>query len=128
MPIIHEVDGKLAVTYLVDEKKAAEVNERHGFGGEIVPPSAVPPRSLFRGAWIRKPGGVEVDMPQARALHMDDIRKGRDAKLRELDVEQLRGNSVEAQKQALRDLPQTFDLNAAQTPEQLKALWPDELT
>ena len=30
-------------------------------------------------------------------------------------------------KQALRDLPQTFDLSSPVTPDELKAAWPDEL-
>jgi hypothetical protein len=78
----------------------------------------------FRDAW--KPD-LTVDMPKARAIHMDRIRVVRDKELARLDIEQLKGSDVAAQKQALRDIPQTFDLTAATTPDDLKALWPADL-
>ena len=58
---------------------------------------------------------------------MDEIRKVRNKKLEELDVETLRGVDVQEKKQKLRDIPSTFDLTKAATPKDLKALWPNEL-
>jgi hypothetical protein len=58
---------------------------------------------------------------------MDNIRSKRDEKLKELDIEQLKGVDVSAQKQVLRDIPQTFDLTGAATPDELKTLWPPEV-
>lgn len=80
----------------------------------------------FRNAWAWT-GAVSIDMPKARDIHMGRIRAARDAELAKLDIEQLKGNDVTAEKQRLRDIPQTFDLTAAATPDELKALWPEGL-
>jgi len=78
---------------------------------------------------------IRVNMEKARAIHMDAIRKVRDAEPVKLDVPYLRalenGESsdqatIAAAKQLLRDIPQTFDLNA-RTAQQLKAQWPEAL-
>jgi hypothetical protein len=66
-------------------------------------------------------------MEKARAIHLGRIRSARNRELARLDIEQLKGIDVAAEKQRLRDLPATFDLAAATTPEELKSLWPDEL-
>ncbi len=90
----------------------------------------------FRDAWKRGVAGVDVDMPKARVIHMDRIRVARDKQLNELDKQTLKavgqGDAaeqarIEAEKQRLRDLPQTFDLTNASTPEALAALWPTDL-
>lgn len=84
----------------------------------------IPKDRTFRNAW--KPD-LSVDMDKARDIHMDRIRIERDRELARLDIEQLKGRDVTADKQALRDIPQTFDLTQAATPDELKALWPVEL-
>ena len=72
-------------------------------------------------------------MPKARLLHMAHIRTARDKALLALDLPFMRavetGNLLEqqrigAEKQVLRDIPQTFDLSIHPTPEALKAAWP----
>lgn len=70
---------------------------------------------------------VKVNMNKARDIHMGRIRGARDIKLAKLDIEQLKGEDVAEEKQTLRDLPNTFDLTSASTPEELKALWPNKL-
>ena len=66
---------------------------------------------------------------------MDGIRFIRNAELVARDTTFMRaveaGNTdtqtaIGTEKQALRDIPQTFDLSA-DTPEELKAKWPSEL-
>lgn len=86
----------------------------------------IPQDRYFRKAWEDN-GTLSVNMPKARDIHMDRIRAKRNEKLKELDIETLKGRDVQTEKQALRDIPQTFDLTKATTPEELKALWPDEL-
>jgi hypothetical protein len=90
----------------------------------------------FREAWTEVDGVIDVDMPKARGVHMDNIRKERNKKLTALDLDFLRAieagdtseqDRVAGEKQVLRDIPQTFDLSGATTPEELKALWPSEL-
>jgi len=93
----------------------------------------IPADRTFRAAWS---AGMVVDMAKARTIHMASIRKARDAALPALDVEfskalgrrdNAKADAVEAQRQVLRDLPTTFDLTGAKTPEELKALWPEGL-
>jgi hypothetical protein len=76
-------------------------------------------------------------MAKARVIHLAEIRRVRDAELAALDVPFMRAietgdrdaqAAIAQQKQTLRDIPQTFDLANARTPEQLKALWPDGLS
>jgi hypothetical protein len=86
----------------------------------------IPKDRYFRNAWKQSGKTVIVDMAKAKEVHMEKIRKARNAKLAKLDIETMKGNDVQKEKQALRDLPDTFDLTA-KTPEELKALWPDEL-
>lgn len=84
---------------------------------------ADPPDETFREAWEFH-GGINVNMFKAKQMHMDRIRKARDARLAELDKRKY-GAEYDAERQALRDLPQTFDLSGAKTPEELKQLWPE---
>lgn len=89
-----------------------------------LPESAVPADLSFRNAWN---ADLVVDMSKARDIHMDRIRAVRDKEMAKLDVEQLKGRDVKAEKDVLREIPQTFDLAQADTPEALKALWPSDL-
>jgi len=78
---------------------------------------------------------INVNMNKARAIHLKEIRRVRNEELVALDVPFMRAieagdaeaqATIAAKKQALRDIPQTFDLTA-RTPQQLKGKWPVEL-
>ena len=89
------------------------------------------------GAWeMDVDGRPKVNIAKARIIQMDHIRMVRDRELQRLDIDALRavgtgdtakGTAVEAEKQVLRDLPQTFDLSSYTTPVELAAAWPAEL-
>ena len=80
---------------------------------------------------------VNVDMTKARAIHLEEIRKVRNAELAKEDITFMRAvedgdtdaqATIKTKKQTLRDLPATFDITTGvDTPEQLKAKWPTEL-
>ena len=80
---------------------------------------------------------VNVDMTKARAIHLAEIRKVRDAELVKKDVPFMRAveagdasaqSTIGTEKQALRDIPATCDITTdVDTPEKLKAKWPTEL-
>lgn len=102
----------------------------------IVDSSAVPEDRTYRNAWQLEGKKVSVDMQKARAVHMDKLRKLRDAKLKQLDTDYLIADeggdpakkaAIKALKQKLRDMPENFDLSLAQDPDQLKSLMPDYL-
>lgn len=86
----------------------------------------------FRGAW-RDKGKVEVDMPAAREIQRERIRKARVALLEALDVEYSRADEagdnakkrdIATEKQRLRDLTKDPRIDAAQTPDELKVILP----
>ncbi len=102
----------------------------------VVDDTQVPADRTFRDAWRCAAGAVDVGLPQARGIHMDAIRRARDEALSRLDAPYLeavekgdagRREEVARRKQALRDIPQTFDLAPAATPEELEDLWPPDL-
>jgi CRISPR/Cas system-associated endonuclease Cas3-HD len=80
---------------------------------------------------------ITVNMAKARMIHMNNIRAIRDRELAAKDITFMRavedGNAdaqttIKNEKQNLRDIPQTFDITTGvDTPEQLKAKWPDGL-
>ena len=80
---------------------------------------------------------INVNMTKARAIHLEEIRRVRNAELVKEDVTFMRAvedgdtdaqATIKTKKQALRDLPATFDLETGvDTPEKLKAKWPTEL-
>jgi len=80
---------------------------------------------------------INVNMTKARAIHLEEIRKARNAELVKEDVTFMRAiedgdtdaqATIKTKKQTLRDLPATFDITTdVDTPEKLKAKWPTEL-
>ena len=104
---------------------------------KIVPHDYVPDDWQFRDAFTDNGSAVVVDMEKARSIHMNRIRKARDAKLAALDIPFMRAvesghqtaiEMITEQKRILRDIPQTFDIvTGVSTPEQLSEKWPFEL-
>ena len=80
---------------------------------------------------------INVNMTQARAIHLVEIRRVRDEELVKLDVPWMKAveagdtdaqATIKAEKETLRDLPATFNITTGvDTPEKLKAKWPTEL-
>lgn len=80
---------------------------------------------------------INVNMTKARAIHLAEIRRARNAELVKEDVTFMRAvevgdtdaqATIKTKKQALRDIPATFDITTdVDTPEKLKAKWPSEL-
>lgn len=101
----------------------------------IIDKSKVPNRK-FRDAWKQESSSVVEDMTKAKAIHMDRIRVYRNTELDKEDINYQRAieaddndtkAAVATKKQALRNIPQTFDLSGASNGEELDALWPSEL-
>lgn len=100
--------------------------------------SVSPENDYFFDAWEWVNGRCGVSMSKARTIHLGKIRIARNAKLAALDVPFMRAiesgdtdaqDTIAAEKQALRDIPQTFTLNTENdTPDELEALWPPNLT
>lgn len=125
-----------------EELTDAEVEQR---AWDKLPDDAIDPRFVdegdipedrtFRGAW--KPD-LSVDMDKARDIHKDRMRAVRKPLLEALDVEYQRADErgeaeakakaeVAARKQALRDVTADPAIAAAETPDDLMAVWPEVL-
>ena len=91
----------------------------------------------FRDAWVWDGSKIVHDLPKARAIHMDRIRAVRNEELTKRDITFLRAveagdtdaqATIAAEKQTLRDTPQTFDITSnITTLPQLRDAWPIEL-
>ena len=77
---------------------------------------------------------IKINMEKARGIQMDNIREMRNKELAKKDVEQKKALeaddgsaiAIAAEKQALRVIPQTFDLTT-NTADELKEKWPEGL-
>ena len=77
---------------------------------------------------------IKINLEKARGIQMDRIREMRDKELakkegeymKALEADDGRAKAIAAEKQALRDIPQTFDLTT-DTADELKEKWPEGL-
>ena len=123
--------------YVEDAVQRAKIDECSGddfrYAGK---PDADGIRDGKDGAWEMDVDGTpKVNMEKARGVQMDKIRISRNKELAKMDLLSLRAietgdidtqGTIATEKQALRDIPQTFDLTT-DTPEELKAKWPEGL-
>ena len=77
---------------------------------------------------------ITINMAKARNIHREKMRAARTPLLAALDIAFQRAleqnantATIVAQKQALRDVTSDPAIEAAQTVEELKAVWPDIL-
>ena len=77
---------------------------------------------------------ININMNKARDIHREKVRQARNPKLAAKDVEFQRAletgadtSAIVADKQALRDAPASAAIEAATTPDELKASWDAEL-
>ena len=94
----------------------------------------LPSDRVFRNAWEASDpsvGVIQVNMDQAKEIWRDKIRRLRVAEFEKLDTAFMKAmetgadtTDIVAQKQVLRDAPAHADIDAATTPEQLKAVQP----
>lgn len=123
-----EVGGRVDVVFVAPGEEIGTV--------AVIEADSLPSDRTFRGAWALVDGQVQVDMPKAREIWRGLIRTARAPVLARLDVEwQRAAEEGDAERQAavlqvktrLRDAPEDPRIEAATTPEELLALWPEEL-
>lgn len=104
---------------------------------QVVAAESLPAQRFFRDTWMIdvNTGNVVESLPKARDMFMALIREARNKKLAELDVETIKATgagdqtrlaAVEAEKEALRDLPESVSpaLKMADSIEELCICWP----
>jgi len=92
----------------------------------------LPAERTFREGWEANDNGtITVNMTKAKDIWRDKIRLAREPELDKLDTAFMKaletGSSttqIVADKQALRDAPSHADIDAATTPDELKAVQP----
>ncbi len=127
------------ITIIFDDYQADILAKLHAdtqarvTGHRVAAPTEIPTDRTFRRAWRDGGDKIDVDMPTAREVWRDRMRAAREPKLASLDVEYQRADEggdakakkdVAAAKQALRDVTADPAIEAARTPEELKAVWP----
>jgi len=77
---------------------------------------------------------ITINMSKARNIHRDAMRQARAPLFKDLDLAYMRAteagadtSEIIAKKQALRDVTTDPAIDAAQTPEELKAVWSEIL-
>lgn len=139
LPLIGTPD-EAGVMRLSDEDYRSHVLERSIPKGvdfiELADDWQPPDDRTYRDAWVKAAGKVEVDMPKARNIHRDRLRAERAPKLAALDADYLKADEagdlaakarITAEKQALRDVTADPGIEAAKTPQELKAVIPSVL-
>lgn len=144
---LEDLQKQFGPTFTVADMKALAMRRRLAQGATFIemPDGWEPPADrTFRNAWRVKGKSIEgvehpecaeleVDMPAAREIHRGWLRRKRIGKLAELDVEYQKADEqndnakkrlVATEKQRLRDLPSDPRIDAAKTPDELKAVTP----
>ena len=106
-------DGRLAIVAPSNSfdgtiEELAGLSVPHGIKWQEIDSSDIPTDRHFRDAWVFN-DGLSVDIEKAREVQKEHIRETRKPLLEALDIRQLRGEDVEAEKQALRDLTDSVE-------------------
>lgn len=132
-PVRNTYPTREALTDEEVEQRAWNKLPLDAIGPRFVDELAIPTDRTFRNAWK---ADLTVDMLKAQDIHRNKLRELRKPKLEALDAAYIRadeiGDTVEKQriatlKQALRDVTTDPVIEAAKTPEELKAVLPDIL-
>ena len=125
-----------------DRNLAFEISKAYSVGGKqptryrIVDHNLIPADRTYRDALVDDGNKLAHDMPKAREIHLRHVRDRRGPALDQLDRDWMRATGrgetkeakrIEAERQALRDLPAMLGVEAASTTEELKARWPASL-
>lgn len=141
MPIlITRTDGGVSVMRLTHPSHEAKAiaNWKVLHPGEYVSHTqcdvgAIPLDRSFRAGWKAEGTAIGFDMGKCRSIHRDRLRGMRAPLLLDLDVQFMRAVEagdgaaqvvITAKKQALRDVTADPGIDAAQNPDQLKAVIP----
>lgn len=117
----------------IDEVALRDVPE--GTPYHVIEDSELPDDYTFRDAWTHDGQILSVDLERAKQIHLSRIRSARIAKFEELgfplrldaDLEKsIIPQQTRDKLQTLRNIPQKLDLSAVSSPEELRAIWPEE--
>lgn len=105
-------------------------------GFHAISEADLPADRAYRNGWTLAGGKVAHDMAKCRELHREKLRQARAPRLAVLDVDYQRADEagdarrkqeIARAKQELRDITALAEIDAAQTVDELKAIWPASL-
>lgn len=91
----------------------------------VVDEADIPTDREYRNAWEDDGAAIRTNIEKARTIFDERVRREKVVKARELRDREDAGEDVTAERDALRAV--NPDSRAAQTLDELKALWPKEL-
>tara|TARA_Y100001938_G_C7757159_1_gene266790 strand:- start:14 stop:445 length:432 start_codon:yes stop_codon:yes gene_type:complete len=128
--IYTNANGTVSVIHPTGDVNDAVKDVPSGLSYEIVEDSAIPTDRSFRNAWKQNSKTIETDITKAKEIHKINIRKAREPKLAELDIEFQKAletststTDIVNKKKALRDAPADSAITSADTETKLKAQW-----
>lgn len=135
-PCINTFPIRESITEAQAEQRAWDKLPKDAINPQWIESDKVPTDRTFRNAWKAGSGAVEHDMEKSREIHRERMRRVRAPLLAALDMQYLRADeagdtalkaSIAGRKQRLRDVTADPAIDAAATPDELKAMWPEVL-
>ena len=127
---------------IIDFETALEeyrlVVDSSGTNSRITDTTNLPQDRTFRDAWTDDLPGeqIDVDIPRAKIIRMEQIRAARDVKWEDFDKRYVIAErdaadltTLDTERQTLKDIPQVAqsDVDTATTESDLLAVWPTGL-
>ena len=134
-PVLTEINPATGVEFTLQEIIDKDLIPTGITTFSIVEDSVIPADRTFRSAWVGNGVGVSTativeDITKAREIHKDNIRRKREPKFKELDIEFQKAletsadtSAIVAKKQALRDAPAASGIATATNTTELRAQW-----
>lgn len=140
-------DGGISITHPTAEAEGMTIDQiaRHAQQQDpdladstydIIDKTDLPTDRYFRNAWSKLGKKIDVDIPRAREIHLNNLKAIRNEKLNTLDVETMKNitkpnqlQQIEVKKQLLRDMPDIIaeELKSITDLEALKNYKPNML-
>lgn len=134
-------DGSVWVMHIHDDnatpegelQKFSAEDQKKVVGITALTEADIPSDRSYRNGWTVKGGKIDHDITKCRDLHRDKMRAARVPRLAELDVDYQRADEasdvqrkkdIAKAKQELRDVTKLPEIDAAQTVDDLKKVWP----
>lgn len=142
---ISRSDGGVSIMKLVDAKpkdikteieKWKNLHIGEYVSHAVIDDKSIPEDRYFRNAWSHDGKSLNIRMDVARDIHRDKMRAARAKKWEAADAayniadesgDASAKKAAAARRQALRDITKHPGIDAAQTPEELRAVWPAEI-
>ena len=108
----------------VENTEAINLAQKNNYVEITMPFCMDDPNHIARPAWELVEGEIHVNLDKAKELFLDYLRKIRENKFKELDIEQLKAlaiydskrvKEIEDEKQALRKMPESINWEMVET-------------